>query len=219
MEPLWSLFLLKLCFIFVNLLFNVACNTFDISGLVLVIILWIRWASRRSAFVASLETLALPRNVTSVGFMFIMCIMFCFFLENVHLNRQDWHFILIFVDGPLVTLIVSMIFLSPFVDLKKVPLPAVYFFAQLDSESFLISWFHSICGLTCFRFWVKRHFPAGTSMFKVNNRNTTARCGVCSKLTIKTPERRQWRHSDVFIVNSEHISPLALEFLLLILNR
>ena len=26
------------------------------------------------------------------------------------------------------------------------------------------------------------------------------------KLTIKTPERRQWRRSDVFIVNSEHIS-------------
>ena len=29
---------------------------------------------------------------------------------------------------------------------------------------------------------------------------------ICSKLTIKTPERRKWRRSDVFIVNSEHIS-------------
>ena len=30
----------------------------------------------------------------------------------------------------------------------------------------------------------------GNYMFKVNNRNTRARCEICSKLTIKTPERR-----------------------------
>ena len=28
-------------------------------------------------------------------------------------------------------------------------------------------------------------------MFKVNNRNTRTRFEICSKLTIKTPERRQ----------------------------
>ena len=28
-------------------------------------------------------------------------------------------------------------------------------------------------------------------MVKVNYRNTRARCEICSKLTIKTPERRQ----------------------------
>ena len=32
--------------------------------------------------------------------------------------------------------------------------------------------------------------PAGNYMFKVNNRNTRTRCEICSKLTIKTPERR-----------------------------
>ena len=31
---------------------------------------------------------------------------------------------------------------------------------------------------------------AGNYMFKVNNRNTRTRCEICSKLTIKTPERR-----------------------------
>ena len=41
-------------------------------------------------------------------------------------------------------------------------------------------------------------------MFKVNNRNTRTRCEVCSKLTAKTPERRQWHHSDVSIVNFKH---------------
>ena len=35
-----------------------------------------------------------------------------------------------------------------------------------------------------------------------NDRNTIKRCEVCSKLTMKTLERR---HSDVFIVNFEHI--------------
>ena len=28
-------------------------------------------------------------------------------------------------------------------------------------------------------------------LFKVNNKNTRKRCEICSKLTIKTPERRQ----------------------------
>ena len=32
--------------------------------------------------------------------------------------------------------------------------------------------------------------PAGNYIFKVNNRNTRTRCEICSKLTIKTPERR-----------------------------
>ena len=37
------------------------------------------------------------------------------------------------------------------------------------------------------------NFPAGNYMFKVNNRNTSTRCEICLKLTIKIPERRQWR--------------------------
>ena len=34
------------------------------------------------------------------------------------------------------------------------------------------------------------HIPVGNYKFKVNNRNTRTRCEICSKLTIKTPERR-----------------------------
>ena len=33
--------------------------------------------------------------------------------------------------------------------------------------------------------------PVYTYLLKVNNRNTRKRCEMCSKLTIKTPERRQ----------------------------
>ena len=46
-------------------------------------------------------------------------------------------------------------------------------------------------------------------MFKVINRNIRPRCKICSKLTIKTPERRQLLRSGVFIVNFEHISHLV----------
>ena len=52
-------------------------------------------------------------------------------------------------------------------------------------------------------------------LFKVNDKNTRTRCKICSKLTVKIPEWRYWRRSDVFIVNFEHISHFVLVFLLL----
>ena len=64
----------------------------------------------------------------------------------------------------------------------------------------------------------KVKYLAGTYMFKVNNRNTKTRCKICLKLTIKTPEWRQWRRSGVFIVNFKHISRLVLLFLSLTLS-
>ena len=61
--------------------------------------------------------------------------------------------------------------------------------------------------------------PVGIYLLKVNNKNFRTRCEICSKLTIKTPERRQWRRFGVFIVDFEHISHLVLVFLLLTLSR
>ena len=55
----------------------------------------------------------------------------------------------------------------------------------------------------------------GIYLLKFNNRNTRTRCEICSKLTIKTPERR----SGVFIVNFEHVSHLVIVFLLLIFEH
>ena len=45
---------------------------------------------------------------------------------------------------------------------------------------------------------VKIHIPLGIYLLKVNNRNTRTRCETCSKLTIKTPERRQRRRFGVY---------------------
>ena len=41
-------------------------------------------------------------------------------------------------------------------------------------------------------FYLVGNIPADSYLFKVNNGNTGKRCEICSKLTIKTPERRQW---------------------------
>ena len=60
--------------------------------------------------------------------------------------------------------------------------------------------------------------PDVNFLLKVKNGNTRIMCEICSKLTIKTPERRNWRRSGIFIVNFEHISHIALVFLLLTLN-
>ena len=66
--------------------------------------------------------------------------------------------------------------------------------------------------------WEEILNPAGMYLLKVSNRSTRARCEICSKLTIKIPERRQWRRSGIFIVNFEHISHLVPAFLLFTLN-
>ena len=41
---------------------------------------------------------------------------------------------------------------------------------------------------------------------------------ICSKLTMETPERRQYGRAGVFIVKFKHISRLLLVFLLSTLN-
>ena len=61
-------------------------------------------------------------------------------------------------------------------------------------------------------------YSANIYLLKVNNGNVRKVCQICSKLAIKTPERRQWRRSTVFVFNLEHISNLYLLFVLLNLS-
>ena len=49
-------------------------------------------------------------------------------------------------------------------------------------------------------------------LFKVNNGNLRKMCEISSKLVINTPERGQWRHLGVFIVNIEEISNIDAVF-------
>ena len=42
----------------------------------------------------------------------------------------------------------------------------------------------------------------------INNRDTTARCEICSKLTIKTPERGQWQNIEA--LTSKHTNRMFI---------
>ena len=50
----------------------------------------------------------------------------------------------------------------------------------------------------------KSPFPVGIYLLKVNNKNSRTRWEICSKLTIKTPERRHWRRLGCCIYKFVH---------------
>ena len=63
--------------------------------------------------------------------------------------------------------------------------------------------------------------PASIILLKVNNRNTRAKCKICPKLSIKTPERRQYPYRTVTfnkVAGSFMDIGVVLVSLLLILN-
>ena len=74
-------------------------------------------------------------------------------------------------------------------------------------------------------------FPDGIYLFKVNNENIRnllveinnenirIMCQICSKLAVKIPERRHWRHSSISTVNFQQNSHIVLVFPLLALNN
>ena len=51
-----------------------------------------------------------------------------------------------------------------------------------------------------------KRIPVNFYLFKVNHKNTRKRYKICSNLKKKTPERRHWRRSGVYIFNLENIS-------------
>ena len=70
----------------------------------------------------------------------------------------------------------------------------------------LVLWFYEFLFNSDIKiFKEKRIIPAGIYLFKVNNRNTKTRCKICSKLTIKIPERRHW-HLRLFFVRIKQTS-------------
>ena len=63
---------------------------------------------------------------------------------------------------------------------------------------------------------VNHSFPRKYLLVRIH---TSKKCEMCSKLTIKSREQRQWRLSGVFIVNFEHILYLFLVFPLVTLSN
>ena len=92
---------------------------------------------------------------------------------------------------------------------------AIVYSTMIKSNAFLCENEIGVYPIILFSFMIE----AGNYMFNVNNRSTRTRCGMSSKLTIKTPKRRHCRRSGVIIVNFEYISHLVLVFLLLTLSK
>ena len=89
----------------------------------------------------------------------------------------------------------------------------------VGNSTFLRKWFNEE-KLKLATILPQRKHPAGIFLFKVNNGDTRTVREICSKLMIKTPERRQWRPcSGVFIVNFEQVSHIVLVFPLLTLSK
>ena len=64
--------------------------------------------------------------------------------------------------------------------------------------------------ISYFALWLGKDIlpnPANIYLLKVNNRNTRIKPGICSKLTIKIPEIRQFGRSGLFIIYFEYFIP------------
>ena len=110
-------------------------------------------------------------------------------------------------------------------------LPPVYIFTRKmyiywSKEMLFLYIFGAVFFQSCFaqkrqkakNFSVHRINRENICLLKVNNIDTKAERKLCSKSTIKRPEQRQWRLSDMFIIYFGHISQLSEMFLLLNLN-
>ena len=67
------------------------------------------------------------------------------------------------------------------------------FHAVENLFNWMCFWHHAIChSSTSLPTRIIEPFgPSGISLLQVNNRNTTTRCEMCSKLTIKTPQHHE----------------------------
>ena len=124
LEPqliLWSFFLLRLLFIFINLQYSHVWNTIVKNGLLPLVAIWncqINYRNRYEGLLVLhllpvlypwLIVEMLPMKVFSIGIT----------LVDAHLNWVSWFRFLILQGSLLVILINCMIFLSPFLDVTR----------------------------------------------------------------------------------------------------
>ena len=134
-------------------------------------------------------------------------VVFCLWIRSVQSDRK------INIRCPAVY---NVNFEQVVVKFKLIYFMPTLLFCRLKTENRLFDIFREYRSGTLV--WIGKN-PASIYLFEVNNKSSRNICEICSKLTIKTPERRHWRRSGVFIVSFEHISHFFLVFLLLNLNK
>ena len=75
---------------------------------------------------------------------------------------------------------------------NRIPENNTLTFSKKSGSMCNVLWFAIYCPIHSQPTRLFDSFPAGIYLLKVNNRNTRTRCEICSKLTIKIPERRLW---------------------------
>ena len=142
-------------------------------------------------------------------------VQFCFLQRNYAYERK---ISIYFID------ICSKPYSAYFLHLIQVYLHVVVWPVWLMLHNFAPA-FACLIIFTCLPFDHRRQIQPVTPS-QIQEWNTKKKCGICSKLTIKTLERHQyflmfscqWGGFNV-LVNFEQISHLVLEFILLSLNR
>ena len=113
-------------------------NTFVMSWLEFLTATWIFWINCRDWYTRLLVLTLLfflnPRLIVEM----LLDKLFSLGIDliDLYLNWCNRFHFLILAAGPFVFLIDSIIVLSPFLDVIRISTSAVFFFAQLDSESF-----------------------------------------------------------------------------------
>ena len=102
------------------------------------------------SFAAALG-LAHRRNVASLS------LFYRYYFSNVLQNRCNWFHFFFLEEGLLVILIDCTIFLSRFLDVTRMSMPTVSFFAQLDWNSLPIKCFPLTYDLSGFKSRINRH--------------------------------------------------------------
>ena len=74
-------------------------------------------------------------------------------------------------------------------------------FSFSNCEKYTVLQLGQFVGCKCSSLFIQHKNPVGIYLLQVNNRNTGTRCEICSKLIIKTPERRQWLWKDNSVTN------------------
>ena len=109
-------------------------NTVVISGLVLLAATWNCYISYISGYVGLLVLHLLPLLNHWLKCSQLKSFPIGINLADVHLNWLHWFHFLVLERGLLVILIDCMIFLSTFLDVKRMSVSTVSFLSQLDSE-------------------------------------------------------------------------------------
>ena len=127
--------------------------------------------------------------------------------ENLTINFNFWNSLMFFLSLPLFYCVIFFVLLCYiymiyiwYLEYQKLIPPDLGNSGNFDLSLRGFLWLPHF----------SQHLPINVHQF--NYRNTRKRCEICTRLTIKTPERCNWRRFSVVIVNFEHILHLFPAF-------